>query len=97
MDTGRLAAIPLTWLLAAAAVFLPLQHGTAAGWIAAGFAVPLVLYSACYAIGAEGRIGFRHLAAAAVMAISAAALIFAAAGGAGADVVAMHGHSAPNR
>lgn len=50
-----------------AAVLLPLQHGTAAGWLAAGLAVPVIIYGACWAIdSAHVRHGFRHHAGAAL-------------------------------
>ena len=74
MGAGRLAAFQLTLLLAAAGIFLALQHGTAAGWIAAGFAVPLVVFGGGYAFGVEHRIGFGILAAAALAALAAGAL-----------------------
>ena len=71
---GRLAAVPLAALLAAATLLMALQHGTVAGWIGAGFAIPLVLFGAAYAFGVEHRIGFGILAAAAVGALAAGAL-----------------------
>ena len=73
MTVRGLATIPIAALLLAAAVLLPLRHGTAAGWIAAALACPVIIYGACWAIdSAHGRHGFRRHVGAALAVLAAA-------------------------